>query len=72
MKLCLIISFAVTASLFSESWKIQSQTEWKKNLQSSKGIIIQDDVVSPKEKFGHFKTKLKKFKSKKSLIHLVH
>ena len=71
MKLCLIISFAVTASLFAESWNIQSQTEWKKNLQSSKGIIIQDNVVSPVEKAGHFKTKLKKFKTKKSLQSLT-
>ena len=68
MKLYLIISLtlAYTVSLFSESWKIQSQTEWKKNLQSSKGIIIQDNVVSPVEKAGHFKTKLKKFKTKKA------
>ena len=62
---------AITSSLFSESWQIKSQTEWKKNLQSSKGIIIQDDVVSPKEKFGHFQTKLKKFKRKKSLQSLT-
>ena len=73
MKLYLIISLALahTVSLFSESWKIKSQTEWKKNIQSSKGIIIKDNVVSPVEKAGHFKTKLKKFKSKKSLQSLT-
>ena len=69
MKFLLItfITFAASVSLFSESWQIKSQTEWKKNIQSSKGIIIKDNVVSPMEKVGHFKTKLKKFKSKKSL-----
>ena len=73
MKFLLItfITFAVSVSLFSESWKIKSQTEWKKNLQSSKGIIIKDNVVSPVEKAGHFRTKLKKFKSKKSLQSLT-
>ena len=73
MKLYSIISLTltVTASLFSESWKIKSQTEWKKNIQSSKGIVIKDNLVSPKEKTGHFKTKLKKFKSKKSLQSLT-
>ena len=73
MKLYLIISLtlAYTVSLFSESWKIKSQTEWKKNIQSSKGIIIKENVVSPVEKAGHFKTKLKKFKSKKSLQSLT-
>ena len=73
MKLYLIITLALayTVSLFSESWKIKSQTEWKKNLQSSKGIIIKDNVVSPVEKAGHFRTKLKKFKSKKSLQSLT-
>ena len=73
MKFLLItfITFAVSVSLFSESWKIKSQTEWKKNLQSSKGIIIKDNVVSPEGKAGHFKTKLKKFKSKKSLQSLT-
>jgi len=73
MKLYSIISLTltVTASLFSESWKIKSQTEWKKNIQSSKGIVIKDNLVSPKEKNGHFKTKLKKFKSKKSLQSLT-
>ena len=52
MKLYSIISLTltVTASLFSESWKIKSQTEWKKNIQSSKGIVIKDNLVSPKEK----------------------
>ena len=73
MKLYLIIilALAYTVSLFSENWKINSQTEWKKNLQSSKGIIIKDNVVSPVEKAGHFRTKLKKFKSKKSLQSLT-
>ena len=65
------ITFTFTASLFSENWQIKSQAEWEKNIQSSKGIIIQDNVVSPKEKAGHFKTKLKKFKSKKFLQSLT-
>ena len=73
MKLSSITSLTlfVTASLFSESWQIKSQTEWEKNIQSSKGLIIKDDVVSPKEKAGHFKTKLKKFNGKKSLQSLT-
>ena len=73
MKFYLITSLTlfVTCSLFSESWQIKSQIAWEKNIQSSKGIIIKDDVVSPKGKFGHFKTKLKKFKNKKSLQSLT-
>ena len=73
MKFLLItfITFTFSASLFSENWQIKSQAEWEKNIQSSKGIVIKDNVVSPKEKNGHFKTKLKKFKSKKSLQSLT-
>ena len=56
-----------TSSLFAETWKISSQEGWKKNIHSSKGIIIEDGLVSPKEKTGHLKTKLKKFKNKKSI-----
>ena len=66
-----LITLTFTASLFSENWQIKSQAEWEKNIQSSKGIVIKDNVVSPKEKAGHFKTKLKKFKSKKSLQSLT-
>ena len=65
------LTLFVTCSLFSESWQIKSQIAWEKNIQSSKGIIIKDDVVSTKGKFGHFKTKLKKFKNKKSLQSLT-
>ena len=65
------LTLFVTCSLFSESWQIKSEIAWEKNIQSSKGIIIKDDVVSPKGKFGHFKTKLKKFKNKKSLQSLT-
>ena len=73
MKFHLLTSLllSVPASLFSESWKIKNQEEWKKNIQSSKGVLINDGVVSPKEQAGHFKTKLKKFKSKKSLQSLI-
>ena len=66
-----LITLTFTASLFSENWQIKSQAAWEKNIQSSKGIVIKDNVVSPKEKAGHFKTKLKKFKSKKSLQSLT-
>ena len=61
MKLYSIISLTLTftASLFSENWQIKSQAAWEKNIQSSKGIVIKDNLVSPKEKNGHFKTKLK-------------
>ena len=65
------IAFTFTASLFSDNWQIKSQAAWEKNIQSSKGIVIKDNVVSPKERTGHFKTKLKKFKNKKSLQSLT-
>ena len=60
-----------TSSLFAETWKISSQEGWKKNIHSSKGIIIEDGLVSPEEKTGHFKTKLKKFKNKKSIQSMI-
>jgi hypothetical protein len=60
-----------TSSLFAETWKIKSQEGWKRNIQSSKGIIIEGGLVSPKEKTGHFKTKLKKFKNKKAIQSMI-
>ncbi len=62
----------LTAVLFASPFslrlgKLDSQEGWKKNIQSSKGIIIEGGLVSPKEKTGHFKTKLKKFKKKKAI-----
>lgn len=73
MKIFIITSLALffASSLFAETWEINNQEDWKNNIQSSKGIIIEDGLVSPKEKTGHFKTKLKKFKSKKSLQSLT-
>ena len=73
MKIFIITSLALffASSLFAETWKINNQEDWKNNIQSSKGIIIEDGLISPKEKTGHFKTKLKKFKSKKSLQSLT-
>ena len=65
------LTLTITASLFSKSWNIKSQTEWEKNIQSSEGIIIEEGLISPQEKAGHFKTKLKKFKAKKSLQSLT-
>ncbi len=59
------------SSLFAETWKINSQEGWKKNIQSSKGIIIEGGLVSPKEKTGHIKTKLKKFKNKKAIQSII-
>ncbi|MGY8712899.1 MAG: hypothetical protein ACKVJ1_03380, partial [Verrucomicrobiia bacterium] len=73
MKIYLITFFTLTltASLSSETWKIKSQADWKKNIQLSKGIVIEDSLVSPRAQSGHFKTKLKKFNSKKSLQSLI-
>jgi hypothetical protein len=65
------LTLTITASLFSKSWNIKSQTEWEKNLLLSEGIIIEEGLISPKGKAGHFKTKLKKFKAKKSLHSLT-
>ena len=64
MKLYSIISLTLTftASLFSENWQIKSQAAWEKNIQSSKGIVIKDNLVSPKEKMGTSKQGLKNLK----------
>ena len=73
MKIFKVLSLTLffTSFVFAETWEINNQADWKKNIQSSKGIIIEDGLVSPKEKTGHFKTKLKKFKTKKSLQSLT-
>ena len=67
MKIFKVTSLALffASFLFAGTWEINNQADWKKNILSSKGIIIEDDLVYPKEKTGHFKTKLKKFKTKK-------
>jgi len=73
MKIFKVLSLTLffTSFVFAETWEINNQADWKKNIQSSKGIIIEDGLVFPKEKTGHFKTKLKKFKTKKSLQSLT-
>ena len=73
MKIFKVLSLTLffTSFVFAETWEINNQADWKKNIQSSKGIIIEGGLVSPKEKTGHFKTKLKKFKTKKSLQSLT-
>ena len=73
MKIFKVLSLTLffTSFVFAEAWEINNQADWKKNIQSSKGIIIEDGLVFPKEKTGHFKTKLKKFKTKKSLQSLT-
>ena len=73
MKIYLITFFTLTltASLSSETWKIKSQADWEKNIQLSEGIVVEDSLVSPRAQSGHFKTKLKKFNSKKSLQSLI-
>ena len=57
---------ASAASLFSETWEIKNHAEWKRNVQSSDGILIEKGLVSPEGRTGHFKTKIRKFKTKKS------
>jgi hypothetical protein len=44
------LTLTITASLFSKSWNIKSQTEWEKNLLLSEGIIIEEGLISPREK----------------------
>ena len=73
MKIYIVISLALlfTFPLLAVTWEIKNQAEWKKNILSSKGIIIEKGLVSSKGDTGHFKTKLKKFKTKKSLQSLT-
>ena len=73
MKIFIITSLTLffTSSVFAKTWEINNQADWKKNIQSSKGILIEDGLVSPKEKTGHFKTKLKTFKTKQTLQSLT-
>ena len=52
MKIFKVLSLTLffTSSVFAEAWEINNQADWKKNIQSSIGIVIEDGLVSPKEK----------------------
>ena len=67
MKILTILSFPIVLAsvLFADSWKIENETDWKKQIKSSPGITIQGNLVSPTQKSGNFKTKVKRFKNKK-------
>ena len=66
MKIFIITSIALffTSSVFAETWEINNQEDWNKNIQSSKGIIIEDGLVSPKEKQVTSKPSLRNSKLK--------
>ena len=66
MKVSIILPFigVLTSSLFADTWKIESRAGWKNNIKSSDGITIENNLVSPIQAHGTFKTKLKKFKKK--------
>ncbi len=50
----------------SESWTIESTVEWADGVESSEGVTIQKGVVSPTEKAGSLRTKMKTFQEKRS------
>jgi hypothetical protein len=57
------LTLTITASLFSKSWNIKSQTEWEKNILLSEGIIIEEGLISPKGKAGSLQNQAKEIQS---------
>ena len=69
MKIPVTLSAILFASSFlgrAESLEISTQSDWERVIDSSKGIVIEDGLVSPTGKSGNFKTKIQKFDTKRS------
>lgn len=64
------ILFLTTLSANAESFKIETQSEWKSSIASSKGIAIEDGLAAPTGKSGNLKTKIQKFDTKRSAASL--
>jgi hypothetical protein len=63
----LVLSSGLSVSAADKnSWSINSSEEWKSNTQEIKGLTVENDLLSPTEKQGTFRSKLKSFKQKKS------
>ncbi len=55
----------------NKDWSIGSDKDWKNQIQRSDGIIIENGLVSPKEKSATLLTKTRSFKSKRSVKSLT-
>lgn len=56
--LALALSLPCIALVANAGVIIETQEEWTAAVESSEGVLIEDGVVTPKEKSGTLKTKL--------------
>ncbi len=61
-----LFTLAFTLGLEAETWRIESDAQWKSAIESSEGLTIEKGVASPTAKAGSLRTKLKSFKEKRS------
>ncbi len=54
-----------------KDWGIDSQKDWKDQIESSDGVIIEKGMVSPKGKTGTVLTKIRSFDSRRSVKSLT-
>ena len=64
--LALALSLPCIALVANAGVIIETQEEWTAAVESSEGVLIEDGVVTPKEKSGTLKTKLESFSEKRS------
>lgn len=65
------ITLLCSVELQAADWTIDTEDDWKKNVKSSEGAIIEDGNVSPKAKTATIATKIHASKSKRSAKSLL-
>ena len=66
MKSLLIPLLLSVSLLHADDWKIDSAKSWKKNTESSEGIVAKDGAISPEAKSGKILTKIHSSDKKRS------
>ena len=61
-----IFTLALTLGLKAETWTVESADQWKSSIENSEGLTIEKGVASPSAKSGSLRTKMKRFKEKRS------
>ncbi len=64
------LAFSLSA-IAADPWTIDTDSEWKKGIETSKGMTFENGLATPEEASGELRTVIQSFKKKRSAVSLT-